>query len=114
MSNNDEMDVEQDRGHGLRAPNKKNEGHGVRGHTGGSRGASENERVQGHFKQLHSQVPTGNHHTDDHEQWTKVGGRTKGGNQKDNFKQDNSNRVGTRSGGVYCSSDNQKDNRGIF
>jgi hypothetical protein len=43
MSNNDEMQVDHDRGHGLRAPNKNNEGHGSRGHTGGSRGAIENE-----------------------------------------------------------------------
>jgi hypothetical protein len=44
MSNNDEMDVEKDRGHGLQAPNKKNEGHGVRGQTCSSHGTSENER----------------------------------------------------------------------
>jgi hypothetical protein len=43
---------------------------------------------------------------EDHEQWAEVGGRTKGGNQKANYKQDTSNRVGTRSGGAYYSSDN--------
>jgi hypothetical protein len=111
MSNNDEMDIEKDRGHGLRAPNKEHEGHGVRGQTGGSHGTSENEREQGHLEQCHSQVHTGSHNTDeDHEQWTKVGGRTKGGNQKANYKQDNSNRAGTRSGDTYYLS----DNRSIF
>jgi hypothetical protein len=111
MSNNDEMDVEKDRGHGLRAPHKKNEGHGVRGKTGGSHGTSENEREQGHLEQCHSQVHTGSHNTDeDHEHWTEVGGRTKGGNQKANFEQDNSSIVGTRLGGAYYSS----DNRSIF
>jgi hypothetical protein len=53
MSNHDEMDIEKDRGHGLSAPNKKNEGHGVRGQTGGSHGTSENEREQGHLEQCH-------------------------------------------------------------
>jgi predicted chitinase len=95
MSNNDKMDVEQDRGHGLRAPNKKNEGHGVRGHIGGSRVASENEREKGHLKQWPLQVHTGNRNTDDHKKWTKVGGRTKGGNQKDNYtKQDKVTELG--------------------
>jgi hypothetical protein len=83
----------------------------VRGETGGSRGTSENEREQGHLEQCHSQVHTGSHNTDEyHEQWTEVGGRTKGGNQKVNYKQDNSNRVGTRSGSAYYSS----ENRSIF
>jgi hypothetical protein len=95
MSNNDEMDIEKDRGRGLRAPNKTTEGHGVRGQTGSSHGTSE----------------TGNRNTDeDHEQWNEVGGRTKGGTQKANYKQDNSNIVGTRSGGAYYSS----ENRSIF
>jgi hypothetical protein len=111
MSNNDEIDVEKDRGHGLRAPNKTTEGHGVRGQTGSSHGTSENEREQGYLEQCHSQGHTGYRNTDeDHEQWTEVGGRTKGDNQKSNYKQDNSNRVGTRSDGAYYSS----DNRSIF
>jgi hypothetical protein len=111
MSNNDEMDVEKDRGHGLRAPKKKNEGHGVRGQTDGSHGTRENEREQGQLEQCHSQVHTGIHITDeDQKQWTEVGGRTTSGNQKANYNQDNSNRFGTRSGGDYYSS----DNRSIF
>jgi hypothetical protein len=107
MSNNDETDVEKDRGRGLRAPNKTTEGHGVRGQTDGSHDTSENKREQGYLEQCHLQGQTGNRNTDeDHEQWTEVGGRTKGGTQKTNYKQDNSNRVGTRSGGAYYSSDN--------
>jgi hypothetical protein len=83
MSNNDEMQVRRScRGHGLRAPNKNHEGHGSRGHTGGSRGASENEREQVHQEQGHLQEHTSNHNTDDHDQWTEVGGRAKGGNRK--------------------------------
>jgi hypothetical protein len=107
MSNNDKIDVEKYRRHGLRDLKKTTEGHGVRGQTCSFHGTSENEREQGHLEQCHSQGHTGNRNTDeDHEQWTEVGGRTKGGNQKANYKQDNSNRVGTRSGGAYYSSDN--------
>jgi hypothetical protein len=124
MSNNDEMQVDHDRGHGKRAPNKKNEGHGSRGHTGGSRGASENEREQVHQEQGNLQEDTSNHKTDNHDQWTEVGGRAKGGEQKNKYnKDDNSNiskvhdqwnRDGTRSSGGYHSNDNQNCNRDIF
>jgi hypothetical protein len=111
MSNNDETDVEKDRGRGLRAPNKTTEGHGVRGKTGSPHVTSENEREQRHLEQCQSQGLTGDLNTDEaHEQWTEVGGRTKGGTQKPNDKPNNSNRVGTRSGGAYHSS----DNRSIF
>jgi hypothetical protein len=41
---------------------------------------------------------------------SEVGGRTKGGSQKANYKQENSNIVGTIWGGAYYSS----DNRSIF
>jgi hypothetical protein len=107
MSNNDEMDIEKDRGHGLRAPNKKTKD--MEWEDRQAHGTSENEREQRHLEQCHSQVHNGSPNTDeDQEQWTEVGGRTKGGNQKANYK--DSNRVGTRSGGAYYSS----DNRNIF
>jgi hypothetical protein len=107
MSNNDGTDVEKDHGRGLRAPNKTTEGHGVRGKTGSPHVTIENEREQRHLEQCQSQGLTGDLNTDKaHEQWTEVGGRTKGGTQKPNDKQNNSNRVGTRSGGAYYSRDN--------
>jgi hypothetical protein len=111
MSNNDEPDVEKDRGHGLRDSKKTTDGHGVRGKTGSPHGTSDNEREQRHLEQCQSQGHTGDLNTDEaHEQWTEVGGRKKGGTQKPTGKQDNSNRVGNRSVGAYHSS----DNRSIF
>jgi hypothetical protein len=107
MSNNDAPDVEKDRGRGLRDSNKTSDGHGVRGKTGSPHVTSETEREQRHLEQGQSQGHTGDSNTDEaHEQWTEVGGRTKGGTQKPTDKQKNSNRVGTRSGGAYHSSDN--------
>jgi hypothetical protein len=64
-------------------------------------------REHRHLEQGQSQGHTGDSNTDEaHEQWTKVGGRTKGGTQKPTDKQSNSNGVGTRSVGTYHSSDN--------
>jgi hypothetical protein len=111
MSNDDEPDVEKDRGRGLRDPNKTTDGQGVRGKTGSPHGTSENERKQRHLEKYQSQGHTGVLNTDEaNEQWTEVGGRTKGGTQKPTDQQGNSTRVGSRSGGVYHSS----DNRNIF
>jgi hypothetical protein len=111
MSNNDEQDVEKDRGRGLRDSNNTSYGHGVRGKTGSPRGTSETEREQRHLEKGQSQGHTGYLNTNEaHEQWTKVGGRTKGGTQKPTDKQNNSNGVGTILGGAYHSS----DNRSIF
>jgi hypothetical protein len=107
MSNNDEIDVEKDRGHGLRDSNKTSDGHGVRGKTGSPHVTSETEIDQRHLEQGQSQGHTGDSNTyEAHEQWTEVGGQTKGGTQKPTDKHNNSNGVGTRSGGAYHSSDN--------
>jgi hypothetical protein len=58
-------------------------------------------------EQGQSQGHNGDSNTDEaHEKWTEVGGRTKGGTQKPTDKHNNSNGVGTRSGGAYHSSDN--------
>jgi hypothetical protein len=109
MSNNDEPDVEKDRGRGLRDSNKTTDGHGVRGKTGSPHDTSETEREQRHLEKGQSQGHTGDLNTDEaHEQWTEVGGRTKGGTQKPTDQRDNSNGVGTRSGGAYHSSDNRR------
>jgi hypothetical protein len=48
MSNNEDMQVDNDRGYGLCVMNKNSEGHVARGNTGGSPGANENEREQVH------------------------------------------------------------------
>jgi hypothetical protein len=97
---------------------------GSREHTGGSRGASNSERSQVHQKLGHLQEHTSNHITDDHDQWTEVGGRAKVWKQKNKYnKDDNSNsskvhdkwnRAGTRSSGGYHSNNNQNDNCDIF
>jgi hypothetical protein len=106
MRNNDAPDVEKDRGRGLRDSNKTSDGYGVRGKTGSPHVTSETEREQRHIEQGQSQGRTGDSNTDEaHEQWTKVGARTKGGTQKPTDKQKNSNGVGTRSGGAYHSSE---------
>jgi hypothetical protein len=111
MSNNDEPDVEKYRGRGLRDSNKTTDGHGVRGKKVSPHGTSENEREQRHLEQCQSQGHTGDLNIDEaHEQSTEVGGRPKGVTQKPTDKQDNINRVGTRSGGAYHPS----DNRSIF
>jgi hypothetical protein len=75
-------------------------------------------------EQDHLQEHTRNHNTDDHDQWTDVGGRAKGGKQKNKYNKDNNsksrkvqdqlNRSGTRWSGGYHSNDNQNDNREIF
>jgi hypothetical protein len=60
-----------------------------------------------HLEQGQSQGQPGYTNTDEaHEQWIKVGGRTKGGTQKPTDKQSHSNGVGTRPGGAYHYSDN--------
>jgi hypothetical protein len=57
-------------------------------------------------QQGQSQGQTGYSNIDEaHEQWTEVGGRTKGGTQKPTDKQSHSNGVGTRPGGAYHFSD---------
>jgi hypothetical protein len=114
MSNNDEPDIEKDRGRGLRDSNKTSDGHGVRVKTGSPHGTSETEREQRHLEKGQSQVHNGDLNTDEaHEQWTEVGRRTKGGTQKPTDKQNNSNGVGTRSGGAYHSSYNRSIFRNI-
>jgi hypothetical protein len=101
MSNNDAPDVEKARGRGLRDSTKTSDGHGDRGKTGRPHVANETEREHLHLAQGQSQGYTGTGEPNiDEEQWTEVGGRTKGD------KQSNINGVGTGSGGAYHSSDN--------
>jgi hypothetical protein len=45
MSNNEDMEVDFDRGHGLQGTNENIEGHAARGNKGGSR-VNEKEREQ--------------------------------------------------------------------
>jgi hypothetical protein len=86
---------------------KTSDGHGARGKTGSPHVTSETEIENRHLEQGQSQGHTGDSNTDEaHEQWTEVGGRTKGYTQKPTDKQNNSNGVGTRLGGAYHSSDN--------
>jgi hypothetical protein len=46
MSNNEDMEVEFDCGHGLQCTNENNEGYEARGNKGSSRGVKEKEREQ--------------------------------------------------------------------
>jgi hypothetical protein len=80
MSNNDATDVEKDSGRGLRDSNKTSDGHGDKGKTGSPHVANETKREHRHLEQGQSQGHTWDSNTDEaHEQWTKVGGQTKGG-----------------------------------
>jgi hypothetical protein len=107
MSNNDASDVEKAIGRGLRYSDKKSDGLGDRGKTSSPHVANDTEREHRHLEQGQSQGQPGYSNTNKaHEQWTEVGGRTKGGTQKPTDKQNNSNGVGTRSSGAYHSSDN--------
>jgi hypothetical protein len=75
-------------------------GHGDRGKTSSPHVANETEREHRHLEQGQSQGQTGYSNTDEaHEQWTEVGGLTKGGTQKPTDKQSHSNGVGTIPGG---------------
>jgi hypothetical protein len=96
-----------DAGYELQDSNKTSNGHGDRGKTGSPHVANETEREHQHLEQDQSQGHTGDSNTNKaHEQWTEVGGRTKGGTQKPTDKQSNSNGVGTRSDGACHYSDN--------
>jgi hypothetical protein len=46
MSNNEDIEVDYDRVHGLQGTNENSEGHEERGKKGGSRGDNEKEREQ--------------------------------------------------------------------
>jgi hypothetical protein len=46
MSKNDDMEVDTNRGHGLRVMTDKSEQQEARGNKGGARGANENDREQ--------------------------------------------------------------------
>jgi hypothetical protein len=107
MRNNDASDVEKAIGRGLRDSDKTSDGHGDRGKTSSPHVANETDRDHRHLEQGQSHGQTGYSNIGEaHEQWTEVGGGTKGGTQTPTDKQSHSNGVGTRSGGAYHSSDN--------
>jgi hypothetical protein len=106
MRNNDASDVEKAIGRGLRDSDKTSDGNGDRGKTSSPHVANETKREHPHLEQGQSQGQTGYSNIDEaHEQWTEVGGRTKGGTQKPTDKQSHGNGVGARPGGAYHSSD---------
>jgi hypothetical protein len=122
MSNNEDMEVDNDRERGLRGTNGNSEGHVARVNTGGSRGANENNGEHLQQEQDKKQDHHGKYSNEEHDQWTEVGGRANGDRPKANYNR-NDNRdsnkvhdqwtkVGSRVNGGYHSNDNQNDNHG--
>jgi hypothetical protein len=73
MSSNEDLQVDNDRGHGLRVTNKNIEGHVARGNTGGYHGANKNEIEQVHQEQEKIQDHPSKYSTEEHDPWNEVG-----------------------------------------
>jgi hypothetical protein len=121
MSDNEDMEVDTDREHGLRGTNKNSECHAARVNKGGSSGVKENKIEHLHRDQDHEQDHHRKHSNEAHAQWKEVGERANGGrpkasytqneNRDSNEVQDRWTKVGSRANGGYKSNDNQNDNR---
>jgi hypothetical protein len=121
MSNNEDMEVDTDSGHGLRGTHKNSEGHAARGNKGSSRGVNENDREHLQQEQDKKQGHHSKHSNEVHDRWKEVGARANGGRSKANYNQtdnrdsnevrDHWTKVGSRANGGYQSNDNKNGNR---
>jgi hypothetical protein len=92
MSNNDDMEVDVDRGHGLQCMDDKNKRHEARGNKAGTRDVNEKEREQVHREKgkkpdKHNRQ-TRHSNDENNEDWIPIGNNNKQNKHKDDMAQD--------------------------
>jgi hypothetical protein len=92
MSNNDDMEVDLNRGQGLQGTDENIEGHEARGNKGGSHRGNEKERYQPQREQYQKpdqhNKQSRNSNDGNKDDWIPVGSNNKHNKRKDNMAQD--------------------------